>query len=49
MPKLTNIDLKVGQALYQLQMATKYKRKRIKKYTDRTTGKKGYTVDYKDI
>jgi len=42
LPKLKNVDTKVGQALYQLSNKSKYRRQRIKKYYDKNGKKLGW-------
>lgn len=43
-PELKNTESKVGQALYQLQRTTKYRRPRIKKFYDGEGKKLGWAV-----
>lgn len=45
MPDLDNASIKVGQALFQLQRSTKYRRPRIRKFYD----KKGKQVGWSTV
>lgn len=44
MPDLEHPDDRIGQALYQLQRKTKYRRPRIKKFCDKYGRQLGWTV-----
>lgn len=43
-PDLNPIDIKVGQALFQLQRKTKFRRPRIKKYYNKEGVRLGWTI-----
>jgi len=44
MPELKDVQNKVGQALYQLQRKTKYRRPRIKRFYDKLKKALGWTI-----
>jgi len=45
---LRNVETQVGQALYQLQRMTKFRRRRIKKYYNKKTKKPVGWTTYED-